>query len=240
MEVTLLIEALDSAFRLLEDARKQAVDLMDSAVTLTSETRDIREEKLQTILKRTQRTRTAFQNAVVTFVILFAFWLLLSGKYDLFHLSLGGICSLFLAWLTHDMLFANVRAGELRTIAGRFLAYIPWLIYQIVSANIHVAAVVLSPRQRIDPQILKFATKLESDTSWVTLANSITLTPGTITMDIKDGVFFVHALDKKTADDLKAGVMEDRIAHVFMEADHIYIQDVLDVAPIFETLRKRT
>jgi multicomponent Na+:H+ antiporter subunit E len=90
----------------------------------------------------------------------------------------------------------------------------------------------------VKPQIIRFKTKLESDISWVTLANSITLTPGTITMDIQDGEFFVHALDKKVADDLHAGEMEDRIAHVYMEADHIYVQDALDVAPIFGKLKK--
>jgi multicomponent Na+:H+ antiporter subunit E len=51
----------------------------------------------------------------------------------------------------------------------------------------------------------------------VTLGNSITLTPGTITMDIVDGEFFVHALSKKVADDLLGGEMERRVAHVFME-----------------------
>ena len=89
----------------------------------------------------------------------------------------------------------------------------------------------------IEPQILTFKTKLESDISSVTLANSITLTPGTITIDIKDGVFYVHALSKKVADDLNAGEMEDRVAHIFMEADHLYVQDVLDAARIYETLR---
>jgi multicomponent Na+:H+ antiporter subunit E len=152
--------------------------------------------------------------------------------------SLGVICSLLVAFLTHDLLFANARVGDARVILQRFIVYIPWLLYQIVSSNIHVALVALSKKKPIDPRIIRFKTKLESDISWVTLANSITLTPGTITMDIKDGEFFVHALDKKVADDLHAGEMEDRVAHVFMEADHIYVQDVLDVAPIFGELKK--
>ena len=71
-----------------------------------------------------------------------------------------------------------------------------------------------------------------------TLANSITLTPGTITMDIRDGEFMIHALNEKVARDLDTGEMEDRVAHVYMEADHMYVQDVLDVAPIFGELRK--
>ena len=69
--------------------------------------------------------------------------------------------------------------------------------------------------------------------------NTLQITrPAPILEGIKDGEFFVHALSKKVSDDLNTGVMEDRVAHIFMEADHIYVQDVLDVAPIFGELRK--
>ena len=238
MEVTLLIEAMDSSYRLMENARSQALDLLNTAVKLTSETRDIEEKNIQAIFTGAQEAKSEFQNLVVTFLMLFAFWVLLSGKYDLFHLALGVICSMLIAYLTHDLLFANVRVGDARVIAYRFFTYIPWLLYQIITSNIYVASVVLGPKQLVDPQIIRFKTKLESDISWVTLANSITLTPGTITMDIRDGEFFVHALDKKVAADLNTGDMEDRVAHVYMEADHIYVQDALDVAPIFGELKK--
>ncbi len=125
----------------------------------------------------------------------------------------------------------------MRTVAWRFIKYIPWLLKQILLANIHVAALVLRPRMPINPQIVTFKSKLETDISTVTLANSITLTPGTITIDIRDGVFYVHALSQKVADELNAGEMEDRVAHTFMEADHLYVQDVLDAARIYERLR---
>ena len=237
MEVTLLIEAMDTSFKTMEKARIQAVDLLDTAVKLTSETRGVKAQKIQEIFKGAKETKLGLLKIIGTFIILFSFWLLLSGKYDYFHLILGVICSLIVSYFTHDLLFANVRVGDARVIFFRFITYIPWLIAQIVSSNLHVASVVMRPKKEINPRIIKFKTKLESDISWVTLANSITLTPGTITMDVKDGEFFVHALDKKVADDLHAGEMEDRVAHVFMEADHIYIQDVLDVAPIFGSLK---
>lgn len=238
MEVTLLIEAMDTSFNLIKDARNQAVQLLDCAVNLTSETRSVEERRIEAIFQGAQETRSRFQNFVATSFILFGFWVLLSGKFDLFHLSLGVICSIFIGFFTHRLLFANVRVGDIRITVRRFFIYIPWLIYQIILANFHVAYLVLSPKMPINPKIIRFHTKLESDMSWIVLANSITLTPGTITMDIQDGEFFVHALDKKVADDLNAGEMEDNIAHVYMEADHIYVQDVLDVAPIFSKLKK--
>jgi multicomponent Na+:H+ antiporter subunit E len=237
MEVTLLVQAADDAFRILENARGQAVELLNTATKLTSDTRWMEEKKLQAILLGAQKKKSGLQNFVVTFLMLFAFWALLSGKFDTFHLSLGVICSLVVAFMGHDLLFTNVRVGDIRVIVQRFLAYLPWHVYQIVVANFHVAYLALSPKMPISPKIMRFKTKLESDISWVTLANSITLTPGTITIDIEEGEFVVHALSERLADDLNTGEMEDRIAHVFMEADHIYIQDVLDVARIFAEFR---
>jgi multicomponent Na+:H+ antiporter subunit E len=153
---------------------------------------------------------------LAVFVILYAFWLLLSGHYDLFHLSLGLICSLLVAFISHDLLIENISAPKRIRKARRFISYVPWLIYQIVLANLHVAYLVLNPKA-IDPRIVRFKTRLKSQFSMVTLGNSITLTPGTITMDIIDGEFYVHALSKKVADDLLSGEMERRVAHVYLE-----------------------
>ena len=238
MEVTLLVETTANAFRVLERAREHAIGLLDTAVQFTAEeTRFLEEKRGQLLFTGAQRRKTRFQNFVGTTVILFAFWMLLSGKFDAFHLTLGAICCALVAYLFHDLLFANVRVGDMRVVAARFIAYIPWLIQQILLANIHVVSLVVRRRMPIDPRVVTFKTKLETDISCVTLANSITLTPGTITMDIKDGVFYVHAVSQKVADELNAGDMEDRVAHIFMEADHLYVEDVLDAARIYETLR---
>lgn len=238
MEVTLLLEATENAFRILERARAHAVGVLDTAVEFVAEeTRYCDAKRCQVLFTGVQRRKTRFQNFLGTTVILFAFWMLLSGKFDAFHLTLGVICCAVVSYMFHDLLFANVRFGDMRIVAGRFIAYIPWLIQQILLANIHVVSLVVRRKMPIDPQVVTFKTKLETDISHVTLANSITLTPGTITMDIKDGVFYVHALSQKVAEDLNAGEMEDRVAHIFMEADHLYVQDVLDATRIYETLR---
>lgn len=164
---------------------------------------------------RSQRPSNNLRRLAV-FVILFGFWLLLSGHYDLFHLSLGVICSLLVAFVSHDLLIENISGSRRFKKTRRFVSYVPWLIYQIVIANLHVAYLILKP-SAIDPRIVRFKTKLKSEFAMVTLGNSITLTPGTITMDIIDGEFYVHALSKKVADDLLSGEMERRVAHVFLE-----------------------
>lgn len=155
----------------------------------------------------------------VTFILLYLFWLLLSGYYDLFHLSLGILCCSLVAFLSHDLLFENGISKNIVIIIKRFISYLPWLIYQIVLANFHVAYLVLSPKMPIDPKIIRFKTKLKSDIAKVTLANSITLTPGTITMDIIDGEFYVHAISEKVASDLLTGEMERRVAYIYLEAE---------------------
>ena len=238
MEITVLIQATDKAFEILEKARNEAKELLYSSAKLTSETKSLVEKRqTRAFLAGAQQSKLALRNFTITFFILFIFWILLSGKFDYFHITLGVICSLLVSYLSHDLLFFNVRLGDVRTRARRFIEAAPWFLGQIFSANIHVASLALSPKMPIDPQIIRFKTKLESDIAFIAMANSITLTPGTITVDIRDGEFFVHALDKKVAYDLNTGEMEDKIAHVLMEADHVYIQDVLDVSRIFGALK---
>jgi multicomponent Na+:H+ antiporter subunit E len=101
----------------------------------------------------------------------------------------------------------------------RFLGYIPWLLYQIFLANLHILYLVFHPRMMdlIDPHIIKFQSKLTKELSLVTLANSITLTPGTITVYVSvDGDFHVHSIDKKSSEALP-GEMESKVASAFGE-----------------------
>ena len=156
-------------------------------------------------------------NFLATFTICMAFWALLSGFFDLFHLSIGALCSAVVSYASHDLLFTETNLRQ-RHIAGKnFILYLPWLLYQIYLANVHVVYLVLHPKMPIDPKIIWFKTKFKGDLLLVTLANSITLTPGTITLDIRDGEYCVHALSKKVADDLLSGEMQDRVAQIYGE-----------------------
>jgi len=101
----------------------------------------------------------------------------------------------------------------------RFIGYVPWLLYQIFLANLHVMYLVFHPRmmELIDPQIIEFDSKLTSDISRTTFANSITLTPGTITVHVTaGGKFSVHCIDTESGKPLP-GEMEAKIAKVFAE-----------------------
>ena len=151
---------------------------------------------------------------VTTFVLLLAFWLILSGHYDLFHVASGVLCAGLVTALSGDLLSLGGRETGLNV--WRFITYLPWLLYQIVLANLHVVSLIFVPEE-IRPQVVRFRTTLKSDLARTTLGNSITLTPGTVTMDIVGDEFVVHALSDKVARDLLTGDMERRVARIFSE-----------------------
>jgi multicomponent Na+:H+ antiporter subunit E len=153
---------------------------------------------------------------VMTTAILFAFWLLLSGYLDTFHIVSGTISSMLVAYFSSDLLFPKKVAFSKRLRRfWRFLKYLPWLLYEVFKANLDVAYRVLHPRMPIDPRIIKFKPELEDDMAIATLANSITLTPGTVTLEAdREKGFVVHAITKQAADALLTGEMAKRVAYI--------------------------
>lgn len=152
----------------------------------------------------------------VTFLILFTLWLLFSGHFDAGHLTLGLLCAGVVAAFSSDLLFPETPSARTAATAWRVVCYMPWLLYQIVLANLHVVYLVCRP-SRLRPQVVRFKTGLTGDPAKVVLGNSITLTPGTITMDIEGDEFTVHAVSDEAASGLLSGEMERRVARVFLE-----------------------
>ena len=148
----------------------------------------------------------------LTSIILFIFWMLLSGDLHLTLLLSGIFSSLFVAYISHDLLFKKARLGHTITILYRFALYLPWLIWQIVLANLDLAYRTLHPAMPIDPHLIEFDTNLKTDKGITVLANSITLTPGTVTVvATESGKFIVHAIAKAPAESLLAGEMQARV-----------------------------
>lgn len=150
---------------------------------------------------------------------MFAMWVVFSGRFDAFHLILGVISCSIVAFLSGDLLFPARLGRKLPFVWLRFVGYTPWLLYQIFLANLHVMYLVFHPRMRelIDPKIIEFDSKLSSDVARTTFANSITLTPGTITVHVTAaGKFSVHCIDTESGKPLP-GKMEAKIAKVFAE-----------------------
>lgn len=151
-----------------------------------------------------------------TFFALLVVWFVLSGKFDPFHISLGVASCLIVTLFSGKQFLPPQKIGPLVKVWGRFLRYVPWLIFQIFLANIHVMYLVFHPRMMglIDPQIIRFKSKLSDEMSLFIFANSITLTPGTITVYVNiDGDYAVHAIDRQCALSLP-GEMEERVSQI--------------------------
>lgn len=156
---------------------------------------------------------------VLVFVFCFATWVVLSGKFDAFHLGLGVVSCLIVSLLSARIMFPALEAGRLPGQWLRFSLYVPWLLYQIFLANLHVMKLVFHPRvhEVIRPKIITFNSRLTSEMSRFVFANSITLTPGTITVYVSImGKYSVHAIDDASAEALP-GEMEARVASIFGE-----------------------
>ena len=165
---------------------------------------------------RPKRLRITF---ILSFLILFILWIVFSGKFDGFHITLGLISSAIVAAISGDLMFTSSQPRGLFSLWFRMFAYVPWLMYQIFLANVHVMYLVFHPKmmELINPKIIEFESRLKSDYARTSFANSITLTPGTITVNVTVlGRFSVHCIDDQSGLSLP-GDMEERIVKVFRE-----------------------
>ncbi|HUV75140.1 MAG TPA: Na+/H+ antiporter subunit E [Dehalococcoidales bacterium] len=164
-------------------------------------------------------------SVVLQFIILFAFWLILSGHYQLKYILIGAVAAGLVTFLTNDLFYSALRRGvrvETKVQVAllqlwRFIVYLPWLFSRIIMANVQVAYLVLHPKMPIDPVLFLFRTRMRKGISQVTLANSITLTPGTITVSLEDGKYIIHTLKPTLASELVEAVMQNKIAKIYLE-----------------------
>jgi multicomponent Na+:H+ antiporter subunit E len=158
------------------------------------------------------------------------FWVVLSGFFDAMHIGFGAISALVVLATFNSIrtvhFFEDQRDAITAVRFHKFIAYVPWLIVEIVKSAIQVASMILHPKMDIEPSIISFKVDLPSAHAKMVLGNSITLTPGTLTVDIKGDQFVVHALSPKTY----AGIVDDsipkKVLGVFSPEDHPVVRDV--------------
>lgn len=133
---------------------------------------------------------------VTTFLVLFIVYVLLSG-FVLQEVILGAVVSLVLTILISRYVSYQIDASFPIKLVKFVFVYIPVFVWQLLLANLDVARRVLSPRIPLNPGIVEVKTELKGDFGKLALANSITLTPGTLSMDVKDDSVYVHTVDVK-------------------------------------------
>jgi multicomponent Na+:H+ antiporter subunit E len=147
---------------------------------------------------------------VIAFCALFGFWLLLSGQFTVFLVLAGVGSSLAVVWLAHRMEVVDREGMPVHFWRSSF-SYWPWLAWEIVKAAWDVSKIIVHPRLPISPTLVRFRPGQTSVTGLVTHANSITLTPGTITIQATPGEFLVHGLTKAGAEAVVDSEMDRRV-----------------------------
>lgn len=145
-------------------------------------------------------------------------WLLLSGIFEAWLLALG-LASIFLIVLFANRMDVIDHEGHPIHISWRALLFWPWLAWEIVKANIDVARVILHPKLPITPTVLRIKASQVTELGHVFYANSITLTPGTVTLSVENGGMDVHAITQGAIDELMSGEMDRRVHDVEGAAD---------------------
>ena len=147
--------------------------------------------------------------ALLLFVFYFVLWLLLSGHYDPLLLTLGVLSCITCLYVTWKAKFIDEEGLPLHLLI-RLPIYTLWLFKEIIKANIDTAKIIIFNNP--DPQNFRVKSSQKTEAGKVTYANSITLTPGTVTTVLDGDILEVHALSSDMADDVKSGVMDKKVS----------------------------
>lgn len=158
-----------------------------------------------------------FSRMLMLLVPLAAAWLLWSGIYKPLLLALGAFSCLLTIYVKHRMNYFETEVFSLRMVR-RLIGYSLWLAKEVVKSSLDVARIVLSPRLPISPRVVTVKASCKHPVDQAILANSITLTPGTLALDVHNNKIVVHALTSKGADELLQGEMDRRV--LALREDH--------------------
>lgn len=147
---------------------------------------------------------------MVLLAALACFWVLLSGHFEPQLLALGAASCVFVAWLALRKSLIEEESVLTQVYWGRWLRYTVWLAAQIIKSAIDVAGRIIDPRLPISPVVDQVPADLP-DLGKVIYANSITLTPGTVSINLTEDAIVVHSLSQEGMDELKGGEMYRRV-----------------------------
>ncbi len=152
------------------------------------------------------------KHSAVLLVLLVAAWLLWSGHYHGLTLAFGALSCIGVAALAARM--RQPDHADPYLFALRTIPYLPWLLWEIVKANIDVAKCIVGRETGISPRLIRVKATQRTIIGQVIYANSITLTPGTISLDLRDGEILVHALTAESAAGVETNEMDRRVTRL--------------------------
>jgi multicomponent Na+:H+ antiporter subunit E len=162
------------------------------------------------------------KSRIIVFILSMLCWFALTDIKNVQEVLIGIVVSLLVSLIAGHMLVTTSKSRNIFKRIFGFILYAVKFIWELIKANIHVAYIVLHPKMPIKPGIVKIKTKLTKDSALTIIANSITLTPGTLTMDVNKnkGDLYIHWIDTKTTDideatELIGGRFEKSLTEVF-------------------------
>lgn len=153
--------------------------------------------------------RKKYKVSLFLYTFLFIFWLILIPRYTIENIVAGLLVCLGALWFSSELLIEEDQASIYsRKGFSLYIRYIYHLIIEIIKANIDVAKIVLSREMNIQPQFFKVPLQLKKDLNKVIYANAITLTPGTLSVDMGDDYILIHALTQAAAQGVEGSILE--------------------------------
>ena len=148
------------------------------------------------------------------FIIIFLLWVIFNGRITLEITLLGLILSAGVTWFSKKYVGYSDKGGVTLKRLPLLLEYLVILIVEIVKANIVMIKITLAPKLDFEPCIIYFKTDLKEQFTKVLLANSITLTPGTITASLEGDTYCVHCLDKSMAEGIGESIFVQKLRKI--------------------------
>jgi len=149
-------------------------------------------------------------------ILLSTFWLLLSGYIQPLLLSFGAISVIVVLFVLKRMDDVDQEKQEIGT-GLRLMQYFPWLIWQVITSSLQVTKLIWGPTDKLSPSVATIKVDNVPPKRRALYANSITLTPGTLSVDLVGDEITVHALQKSSIDELEQKVMEKKITQIWGE-----------------------
>lgn len=174
--------------------------------------------------------KTSPISLLISFAGLMGFWLIMSGRYDAFYISLGVLSVVMVMAVNYGLRSYRFYADEADVLLNinylKLPVYLLWLVWQIVVSGIDVALIILRRSLPISTFIVRFRVDMPGAHARMILGNSITLTPGTLTIDIQGNEFTVHALTPRSVSRVVDGDMPRKVARLFDRKKDVMVYDV--------------
>jgi len=145
--------------------------------------------------------------------VLYVLWFLLSGHTEPLLLSLGVASAAVCVHIANRMDVIDHEGFPIH-LSWRAILYWPWLLWEIAKANVNIARVIIQPRMPISPSVFRVKASQMDELGHAIFANSITLTPGTVSVDLHDGEVMVHALTRAARAGLETGEMDAKVVEM--------------------------